>query len=248
MPEKSLISIITVCFNDKENLIKTIKSVLGQTFPSIEYLIIDGGSEDGTREILKQYSSNPVIRVISEKDNGIYNAMNKGVAASYGKYINFMNSGDTFFSCETIRRVVACIENHRADIYYGKVNYIYPDGERTQLVDVGEKEAVSPHFLMTGNMPNHQTMFIRRELLTERYFNEGYKIRADYDWFVSCCMAGCRVKNMRFPICNFQRGGISNSPVFRKLWQEETCRILKKQLPFRYWMKNVITFYKEMVR
>ena len=100
------ISIITVCYNDKDVIEKTILSVINQDYSNLEYIIVDGASSDGTLEIIKQYQKKYPIILISEKDDGIYDAMNKGSKVASGDYLNFMNAGDYFFSDNTISAVV----------------------------------------------------------------------------------------------------------------------------------------------
>lgn len=106
MESNNKVSIITVCYNDKENLIKTIKSVLSQTYKNIEYIVIDGGSTDGTKEVLAQYEKD-VSKYVSEKDRGIYDAMNKGIKMATGNWLNFMNAGDVFASNDVIEKIVS---------------------------------------------------------------------------------------------------------------------------------------------
>lgn len=111
------ISVITVSFNAADTIEETILSVLNQTYDNLEYIIIDGGSTDGTVDIIKKYSDR-IAYWVSEPDNGIYDAMNKGIKVATGEYINFMNSGDKFVNERTIERAVSCFTNE-ADVYYG---------------------------------------------------------------------------------------------------------------------------------
>ncbi|ROT05017.1 glycosyltransferase, partial [Muribaculaceae bacterium Isolate-104 (HZI)] len=112
------ISVVTVCYNAADSIEQTMLSVLNQSYPYIEYIVIDGGSTDGTVDIIKKYADR-LAYWVSEPDKGIYDAMNKGIAAATGSYINFMNSGDSFYD----NRVVEAIFKDgcdSADIIYGK--------------------------------------------------------------------------------------------------------------------------------
>src|ERR1700744_4570938 len=112
---KPVLSVITIVYNNVKDIERTMLSVLGQTYPAIEYIVVDGLSNDGTLDVIKKYKDR-VAKFISEKDEGIYDAMNKGLALASGDYVIFMNSGDEFFDAETIAAVFASADN--ADIYY----------------------------------------------------------------------------------------------------------------------------------
>jgi glycosyltransferase involved in cell wall biosynthesis len=121
MIKKPLISIITVVYNDIENIEETILSVLSQTYDNIELIVIDGASNDGTADVIKKYDKK-IDYWISEKDGGIFDAMNKGIKVSKGDYINFMNSGDFFTSADLVNEVVKNLDNQRIDLLYGNRN------------------------------------------------------------------------------------------------------------------------------
>lgn len=131
MDKQPLITIITVCFNAEKEIEKTIQSVLGQTFEDYEYLVIDGGSKDGTLDIIKKYASNSKLHWISEPDNGIYDAMNKGIDMAKGTWLNMMNSGDTFVSNDVLQRIFSSpIPNSKSFIYSDNY-YIDDKGRKT---------------------------------------------------------------------------------------------------------------------
>lgn len=172
-----LVSIITVVFNGEKHLEQTIKSVLGQTYANIEYIVIDGKSTDGTIEIIKKYETK-ISTFISEKDTGIYNAMNKGLALATGKIIGILNADDYYYP-ETIQLVVEKFEQSKADVVYGNM---------TKLRTFNEKECfkeVQPDIsLMEKTMPIfHPATFVKKELYEKiGTFNEKYKLSADYDF------------------------------------------------------------------
>src|ERR1700741_2610648 len=119
------LSVITVVFNNLRDIERTMLSVLNQTYPNIEYIVIDGLSNDGTLDIIRKYRDR--IKLVSEKDNGIYDAMNKGLNMATGDYVLFMNSGDEIYATDTVSKVFATTED--ADIYYGETEMINDDGE-----------------------------------------------------------------------------------------------------------------------
>ena len=122
---KPVLSVITIVYNNVRDIERTMLSVLNQTYHAIEYIVIDGASTDGTLDIIKQYK-NRITKLISEKDKGIYDAMNKGLAIATGDYVIFMNSGDEFYATDTVAKVFASAPD--ADIYYGETEMI--DDER----------------------------------------------------------------------------------------------------------------------
>lgn len=169
------ISIVTICYNSVKCIEKTIRSVLSQTYPNIEYIIIDGGSTDGTKEIIEKYSSK-ISYWCSEKDNGIYDAMNKGIRKATGEWINFMNSGDCFASENALANVMEkAIENDICVIY---CDAIYDHGDYeikyvcNRLKDIAYKMVFC-----------HQSCLIRTLIHKERAFSLKYKIAGDYDFF-----------------------------------------------------------------
>src|ERR1700744_2808717 len=120
------LSVIAIIYNNARDIERTMLSVLNQTYPNIEYIIIDGKSNDGTLDIISQYK-NRIGKLISEKDEGIYDAMNKGLAQATGGYVIFMNSGDEFYDKDTVKAVFGSAPD--ADIYYGETEMINDDGE-----------------------------------------------------------------------------------------------------------------------
>ncbi|MCE8612383.1 glycosyltransferase family 2 protein [Bacteroides fragilis] len=174
MDDKPLITVITVCYNAISDIEKTILSVIHQLYSNIEYVIIDGGSVDGTVEIIKKYQDK-ISYWISEADKGIYDAMNKGIDKAAGGWVCFMNAGDTFYSPDTILSVSDCF-CHQYDIVYGKVN----------MVDKSYSKLVTPATVPDKNNPmpfNHQAVFTKTDLLKRMPFNLSYRYAADYDFY-----------------------------------------------------------------
>lgn len=172
--ENPLISIITVSYNAEASIEKTILSIISQTYSNYEYIIVDGGSTDGTLEIIKKYGSK-INYWISEPDKGIYDAMNKGVSRVTGKWVNFMNSGDTFYSPETLFEIVNCFDD-QYDVVYGAVNMVYETFNT--VVNSSKKPS------RNNPMPfNHQSVFVKRDLLNQHKFDISLRYAADYNFF-----------------------------------------------------------------
>ena len=170
------ITVITVCHNAAKTLEKTIKSVLNQTYPNIEYIIIDGGSTDDTVDIIKRYADR-LAYWISEPDKGIYDAMNKGIEVATGEWINFMNAGDTFYEEKTIEFVLEAINyKHKIDIIYGSSNLIFKWGNF--ITHPLPLENITTKMVFV-----HQSCFVKTQLMKTYKFSNQYKIASDYDFF-----------------------------------------------------------------
>ena len=173
----SKISVITVCYNVVDSIEETMLSVLNQTYDNIEYVIIDGGSTDGTVDIIKKYAGK-LSYWISESDNGIYDAMNKGIDIATGEYINFMNSGDIFYT-NTVIYDVFHSRHTNAEIIYGDTVYKTKWGEYL--------EQTLPLNEMQRRMPfGHQSTFVKTSLMKEVRFDTSYRSSADYKFLYNC--------------------------------------------------------------
>ncbi len=170
------VSVVTISYNAEKEIEKTILSVMAQDYLNIEYIIVDGGSSDGTVEIIKKHS-NGITNWISEPDGGCYDAMNKGIDMASGEWIIFMNSGDSFYSSETIRNAIS--KGKEYDVIYGDANVV---------ADFGSYE-IRPYpieYLDKGVMPfYHQACFVKTAIMREHKFCLKYKICADFDVFHS---------------------------------------------------------------
>ena len=221
------IAIITVCYNAEKSIRGTVESVLGQTYPSIEYLVIDGGSTDSTLDILSDYSNSPIMKVYSEKDEGIYNAMNRGIARAKGDYILFLNAGDTLYDSEVIEDAIGYIQEDMEAIYYGKVCRVSPNRPDI-IVDYDEWNNDILGGLLKGNMPCHQAILASKNYLRNHYFREKYQLRADFEWLVYSIGEGAKCIGIPTIICNFEDTGISGAVKSMQLMQSETQEILNQ--------------------
>lgn len=202
------ISIITVCYNCKNDIEKTILSVINQTYTNIEYIIIDGSSTDGTLDIITKYKKQISI-IISEPDKGIYDAMNKGIALATGDWINFMNAGDTFYN-NTVLEDIFSNNNYPADIIYGHVEYDYG------FTKVIKKPA--PINSITRYMGfSHQSTFVKTNIMKDHPYNLHYKIIADYDFFLSRYKEGYIFKEIPNIVATYERAnGVSSGSNFKQ--------------------------------
>lgn len=214
-------SVITINYNDKDGLIRTIKSVISQTNNDFEFIIIDGGSTDGSVDVIKEYSD-IITYWISEKDNGVYHAMNKGVAQAHGDYLIFMNSGDCFHSPD----VLDAFKDYYEDIICGKVlkgKAQRPSGPR--------KSTITSVDLMRGSLP-HQAMFIKRELLIAHPYDENYKIMSDWKFCLQTIVYdNCTFRACDIIVANYDTSGISTNS--NGLLPKERKMILQEMFPPR---------------
>ena len=202
--DKPLLSVITVVFNNAKDVERTMLSVLNQTYPNIEYLVIDGKSTDGTLEIIEKYRYRLAV-FINEKDAGIYDAMNKGLALAKGDYIIFMNSGDEFYEKDTVKTVFASEPD--ADIYYGETEMI-----NEQLQNLGQRRHKSPENFTWkdfkyGMSVSHQAVFIRRNLVEP--YDLKYQLSADIDWILTVAKKAQKIVNVRRYVTKYLVGGMS---------------------------------------
>lgn len=235
MAKQPLVSIVTVTFNAEQFLERTIQSVLNQTYPSIEYLIIDGESTDGTLDIIKKYESQ-ITHWISEKDNGLYDAMNKGIQLAKGEYIWFMNAGDEIYQENTLANVFGNEKN--ADIYYGETEY--RDLDRNLM---GLRSEVTPHKLPKnltwqsmryGMVVCHQSIIVKTAIISN-YQDKLHPFSADIDWVIKSLKSAKKVINTQQNLATYLQGGFSR-------------RHLKKSLSDRFQiLKNHFGFFSTVV-
>ena len=217
------LSIITINYNNKAGLQKTIDSVIPQTYKDFEWIIMDGGSTDGSKELIEQYSQH-ITYWVSEPDNGIYHALNKGILQAKGDYLIFMNSGDTFYNADTIYNVFLDIEHIDADIIYG--NTII-DNKKT-LEKGYPTSNVSLSYLFVSPI-NHQSMFIKRELQIKFPYDEKYKYAADRKFLIMSVLAGATFHYINMFIAIYDFTGLSSCNT--KKVQEEHKHIIDEIVP-----------------
>ncbi len=169
------ISIVTVVLNSKDLISKTIESIIKQTYKNIEYLVIDGGSSDGTVDIINKYSSQ-ITKILIEADKGIYDAMNKSLKLASGDFLLFMNAGDIFCSSQTVADAIQYFADN-SSVYYGNALSINKEG----IISVYKGEAISKLKLAKTNIC-HQTIFYPRKIYTKNEFNLKYRLYSDWEY------------------------------------------------------------------
>lgn len=204
MSQDIKITVITVAFNAREALERTIQSVIRQDYSALEYIIIDGGSQDGSLELIKQYSPQ-LAHWTSEPDRGIYDAMNKGIACAQGEYCIFMNAGDTFTDEHVVSRVFS--ELHpAADVIYGDI-----------LKNGRLKISLSPrncHKMFYC----HQSVFTRTDSLRRFPFDITHRYSADFKQAKQMFLSGLTFLHVPVAVANFDTHGVSNTQRSRALW------------------------------
>lgn len=203
---KPVLSVITIVYNNARDIERTMLSVLNQTYTGIEYIVVDGASNDGTLEIIKCYE-NRITKLISEKDKGIYDAMNKGLALATGDYVIFMNSGDEFYANDTVAKVFATAPD--ADIYYGETEMV--NDERESL---GQRRHQAPEkfnwrSFKYGMSVSHQAIYIKR-ILAEPY-DPQYQLSADIDWIIRAAKKAKKIVKVNGYVAKYLVGGMSKA-------------------------------------
>ena len=217
-------SIITINYNNSQGLLETIQSVSNQTYRDFEFIIIDGGSSDGSLDILKKYDSQ-ITYWISEPDKGVYNAMNKGITKVHGDYINFMNSGDCFYDSMVLANIAA--QNLTEDLIVGR-DYHY-NAETKEGFATILPPRLSMLTFIHHTLP-HQSSFFKRELFRNKQYDETLKIAADLKFYIDqICVEQCSVKFVDIIVCKREPDGISWT--YNKKRLQEHSRVIQEILP-----------------
>lgn len=230
---KLLLSIITINYNNAKGLEKTIQSVISQTYHDFEYLVVDGDSTDGSKIMADRYGAN-IDYYISEKDTGIFNAMNKGIKVSKGKYLLFLNSGDVFIDPNALRIFIEH-QDFQGDIIYG--DYKFETGEKIY------PDNLTPLFFVRTSLP-HQSTFFKREVFDKMgLYDERYKIVADRAFYIKCFLSNQFVfKHINYPLTVFDLSGVSNDPSHKEK------QSLENESMFQEYYGVYFEDYKRMLR
>ena len=203
------ISIITSVYNNKETIEDAIKSVLSQSYDNIEYIIVDGGSSDGTLEIIEKYK-NDIAHYISEPDKGIYDGLNKGVQLATGDVVAFLHSDDIYASDTIIEDIAQEFQKSKVDGVYGDLIYT-PKEDTTKILRYWKSKPFKPEMLKQGWMPAHPTLFLKKSVY-DKYgtFDLNFKIAGDYDFMLRVLSAGISVSYLPQVFYKMRMGGASN--------------------------------------
>ena len=198
------ISVITVVFNGESHIEKTIQSVINQDYNNLEYIIIDGKSTDKTLEIIKKYETK-ISKIISEKDSGLYDAMNKGLKIAGGDFVIFINCGDRFSNAGVLTEIFSDKDFSRTDVIYGDTNIIDFQGNIIHSRRHRPPENLQAKDFLKGMLVCHQSFFARRRVAPE--YDLTYRYAADYDWCVKILKQSHGNFNTHKTISLFMEGG-----------------------------------------
>lgn len=232
---KKIFSIITVVYNAKEDLRKTVQSIQSQTISDFEHVIIDGGSTDGTLEYIKslEYKN---LNYSSEKDNGIYDAMNKGIKLSTGDYLLFLNAADTFANDNTLEEVKKGIIEEQPNVIYGGSN-IYT--ERGEFLT-----ALTPLFLNKKNLNRyatrtvcHQSIFVHKDVIPR--YSDKYRLKGELNWYYDLLKPINKIKITKLDnmVCDYYLGGTGD----KNFWENyfERLYVTRSQCSFFEFILNI---------
>lgn len=214
------VSIITATYNSGQTLGDTMKSVLGQTYYDIEYIVVDGASKDNTVDVIHQYE--PLfegrLKWISEKDNGIYDAMNKGIRMATGDVVGILNSDDYFTSDDVIEQMVSAFGKAKIDAVYGDIHFIH-DGQPDKCVRYYSSKPFRPLLLRFGFMPAHPSFYCRREVFENAgLYKTNYKIGSDYEMMVRLFLVHkIKSKYLQKDFVTMRTGGASTRNIHSRI-------------------------------
>ena len=232
------LSIITICFNDLEGLKKTVESVRAQDFGDMEYIVVDGGSTDGSAEFIRD-NAGSFTKWISEKDKGIYDAQNKGWKMASGEYCLFLNSGDFLADKSVLSSVFSVAKG--SDIVYGD---LIVDNGHDPYYKLGQPNPVTFEDMIYSTM-FHPAAFIKRSLLSERNgYDESFRIVADYDFFLEMiCVKKVSTQYIATPIAVFNTAGVGSDPANQAKHKEE-----RRRSQLKYFSESAIAAAEKSVQ
>lgn len=203
-----LVSIVTITYNAAEVLTPTMESLATQTFTDFEHLIIDGASNDATLEIASELRT-AATRILSEKDNGLYDAMNKGLHLARGKYIIFINAGDSFADPDSLKHIAESIDEN-TDIIYGDTVIVNSERDIIGPRHLSVPERLTFDSFAKGMLICHQAFMVRKELAPD--YDLSYRFSADYDWTIKCIRATSpeRCRNVHKVIIHYLSDGLTD--------------------------------------
>lgn len=235
---KMKVSVITINYNNIQGLKTTIQSVISQSYKDMEYIIVDGGSTDGSVDLLVEYSDK-ISKCICEPDNGVYNAMNKGVSIASGEYCIFMNSGDSFWNSEVLENIFS--KHIDVDVLAGKT-YCFKNGRFSSMQSAPKKVTMK---YLYANSINHQAMLIKTALLREYPYDEILKVYSDWKF----CIQTLVVNNLSYQfvdyvIAKYDLSGVSANIKFK----EEKQKVLLEYFPHRILCDYELLCKKTLIR
>lgn len=237
MTEKNIvkpkITIVTVVLDADKDLVRTVESVLRQNALEYDMVIIEGGSPSlYFRKYIKKLPQQ--VKVYSEVDGGIYDAMNKGTKLSIGEWVLYLNAGDELFSVNTLKHIIASVESSNVDVIYGDFNIVR--NGRPKLYKAKKLKRISEIMISS-----HQSIIFRREILPQEPYDKNIRLCADYDLIARLYKHGCKFKKINEIICNYKSGGVSEKNILERTAEEYL--IAKKYFGF-----SVSAYLKYQIR
>ena len=233
------ISVITVCYNAIQGIERTIKSVLSQSYPEIEYIVIDGNSTDGTVDVIHKYADK-ISYFMSEPDGGIYDAMNKGIRVATGEWINFLNAGDTFYYNTSVEKVFSHDVLPDIDVVYGYQVHSYDYGKFV-------RKRLPLAFFNSGMPFGHESSFVRAGVMKRIGFDTNYRIAADYNFFFNLYVSGNKFQPVDAIVTDFESmEGVSSSAKTSLLTHRETSMVNGSYASAQY-VKGLFVLYVRVI-
>lgn len=218
------LSVITVTYNAESTLERTLQSVSGQSYPHLEHLIVDGQSTDSTLELIQQYD-NEKMRWVSEPDRGLYDAMNKAALMAEGDYLCFLNAGDTFYTPDSVERMMRSLEGEQPpDILYGETAIVDETGNFLHMRRLKTPDRLTWKSFRQGMVVCHQAFIVRRELFEP--YDLTYFFSSDFDWCIRMMQKAGRIHNTGLILINYLNEGMTTNN--RKASLMERYRIMVK--------------------
>jgi glycosyltransferase involved in cell wall biosynthesis len=246
------ISVVTVAYNAASTIADTLKSVALQSHTDIEHIIVDGASTDDTLNIVNE-NAHPAVRIISEPDNGLYDAMNKGVAAATGDFIGFLNADDFYCRSDALSLIAKTASQAGCEAVSAAIAVVNPRDIR-QVTRAYDSLSFRPWMLRFGHMPPHPGFYVRRDVfLSMGFFETQYRIGGDFDWMVRFFLCGQRKSiAIRETVVGLRQGGISTAGFgSHVLLNREACSILRRRgysvAESLIWMKYVAKIFQWIV-
>ena len=220
----NLFTVITVTYNAEQTLMRTIKSVQEQTYPHIEHIIVDGESSDGTLDLIKKHKTEQT-KWISEKDNGIYDAMNKATEMATGNYICYLNAGDAFYEKDTVAKIISTAQQFQLpDILYGETVVVNNDGDFLYNRRLKAPESLNWKSFKQGMLVCHQAFIIKRSIFEP--YDLTYRFSADVDWCIRLMKKSKSIVNTHLIMIKYLNEGVTTAN--RKASLKERYQIMTK--------------------
>jgi glycosyltransferase involved in cell wall biosynthesis len=219
------VSIITICYNNEKDIKLTIESVINQSYKNIEYIIIDGGSKDSTLNIVSDYKET-ITTLISEKDKGLYDAINKGIKYATGDIVGLIHAGDRIDNNFVVKKIVSFFENSKIDVSYGHSKIV---DKNDKSVRINKSPEYNKKNIRKGWMPSHQSIYIRRELFSKiGLYSLELHPDSDYEFFLRYFyFNNLNIKLLDEYIVKFSLGGVSSKNYSSRLSKESKNRVLR---------------------